>query len=165
MSSLPEIRYAPTEGLTYNPNEGKYWDKAALQLELDRAFDLCNGCRMCFKFCQSFPTLFDAVDTAGDVRRLPREKVEQVSDECFQCKLCYTQCPYTEAEGHEFKLDFPRLLMRANAIRRKDTGIPLREKMLSDPDTLGRVGTFLPVLSNAANTLHPHRVLMEKALG
>ena len=120
---------------------------------------------MCFKFCQSFPTLFDAVDTAGDVRKLPREKVDQVIDECFQCKLCYTQCPYTEAEGHEFKLDFPRLLMRANAIRRRDTGIPLREKMLADPDTLGRVGTLLPMLANAANTLDPHRVLMEKAMG
>jgi len=165
MSTLPPIRYTPTDGLTYDPDDPKYWDRGALQQEVDRAFDLCNGCRMCFKFCQSFPTLFDAVDAAGDVRRLPREKVEQVIDECFQCKLCYTQCPYTEAEGHEFRLDFPRLLMRANAIRRRERGIPLRERILSDPDRLGRVGTFLPMLSNAANRLHPHRVLMEKALG
>jgi glycerol-3-phosphate dehydrogenase subunit C len=165
MSQLPDISYAPTSGLTYNPNEQAYWDRDALQLEVDRTFDLCNGCRMCFKFCQSFPTLFDAVDNAGDVRKLPREKVEQVIDECFQCKLCYTQCPYTEAEGHEFKLDFPRLLMRANAIRRREHGIPLRERVLSDPDTLGRVGTFLPMLANAANHLHPHRVLMGKTLG
>ncbi len=165
MSELPDIRYAPTEGLTYNPNEAKYWDRGALQPEIDRAFDLCNGCRMCFKFCQSFPTLFDAVDQAGDVRTLPRAKVDQVIDECFQCKLCYTQCPYTEAEGHEFKLDFPRLLMRANAIRRRERGIPVRERILADPDTLGRVGTFLPMLANTANRVHPHRVLMEKALG
>lgn len=165
MSSLPDIRYAPTPGLTYNPNDPAYWDRNALQPEIDRAFDLCNGCRMCFKFCQSFPTLFEAVDAAGDVRRLPQAKVEQVIDECFQCKLCYTQCPYTEAEGHEFKLDFPRLLMRANAIRRRERGIPVRERMLADPDTLGRVGTFLPVLANAANRIQPHRVLMEKALG
>jgi glycerol-3-phosphate dehydrogenase subunit C len=165
MSQLPDISYAPTSGLTYNPNEQKYWNRDALQLELDRAFDLCNGCRMCFKFCQSFPTLFDAVENAGDVRKLPKDKVEQVIDECFQCKLCYTQCPYTEAEGHEFKLDFPRLLMRANAIRRRQHGVPLRERVLSDPDTLGRVGTLLPMLTNAANQLHPHRVLMEKSLG
>jgi glycerol-3-phosphate dehydrogenase subunit C len=165
MSELPDIRYTPTEGLTYNPNDPKYWDRSALQLELDRAFDLCNGCRMCFKFCQSFPTLFAAVEAAGDVRKLPAAAVTQVVDECFQCKLCYTQCPYTEAEGHEFKLDFPRLVMRANAIRRREEGLPLRERVLSDPDTLGRVGTFLPMLANAANHLHPHRVLMEKALG
>ncbi len=165
MSELPDIRYAPTPGLTYNPNEARYWDVDALQGEIDRAFDLCNGCRMCFKFCQSFPTLFDAVEAAGDVRRLPRAKVDQVIDECFQCKLCYTQCPYTEAEGHAFKLDFPRLLMRANAIRRRERGIPLRERVLGDPDILGRVGTLLPMLANATNRLHPHRVLMEKTIG
>ena len=162
---LPDIRYAPTDGLTYNPNDPTYWDRAALQGEVDRTFDLCNGCRLCFKFCQSFPTLFDAVETCGDVRHLPEEKVEQVIDECFQCKLCYTQCPYTEAEGHEFKLDFPRLIQRANAVRRKERGVPLREKMLADPDTLGKIGTFLPMLANTANTLAPHRVLMEKVLG
>jgi len=160
-----EIRYAPTEGLTYNPNDPKYWDRAALQPEVDRAFDLCNGCRMCFKFCQSFPTLFDAVEQAGDVRKLDPGTLDQVIDECFQCKLCYTQCPYTEAEGHEFKLDFPRLLQRANAIRRKERGLPLRERMLADPDRLGKVGTLLPMVANAANRLHPHRVLMEKVMG
>jgi Fe-S oxidoreductase len=120
---------------------------------------------MCFKFCQSFPILFEAVDEAGDVRRLPQAKVEAVIDNCFQCKLCYTQCPYTEAEGHEFKLDFPRLILRANAIRRQDRGTPLREKLLADPDRLGRLGTMLPMAANAANRNHAHRVLMEKALG
>ena len=165
MSDLPTITYAPTDGLTYNPNEAKYWDRAALQKEIDRTFDLCNGCRLCFKFCQAFPTLFDAVDQAGDVRRLPQAKVEQVIDECFQCKLCYTQCPYTEQENHEFKLDFPRLVLRANAVRRKDRGVPLREKMLADPDRLGRMGTLLPTVANAANRIPAHRVMMEKVLG
>lgn len=162
---MDEIRYAPTDGLTYNPNDAKYWDKQALQKELDRAFDLCNGCRMCFKFCQSFPILFDGVDEAGDVRRLQPPTVEAVIDHCFQCKLCYTQCPYTEAEGHEFKLDFPRLILRANAIRRKERGTPARERILANPDRLGKVGTLLPMVANAANRNHAHRVLMEKALG
>ena len=164
-ATLPEIRYAPTDGLTYNPNEPKYWDRSALQQEIDRTFDLCNGCRMCFKFCQSFPTLFDAVDAAGDVRRLPAAKVDQVIDECFQCKLCYTQCPYTESEGHEFALDFPRLVLRANALRRRERGVPMREKVLADPDRLGRAGTLLPMIANAANRNRAHRVLMEKVLG
>ncbi|NOT45808.1 MAG: hypothetical protein HOP14_14505 [Acidobacteria bacterium] len=162
---MDEIRYAPTDGLTYNPNEARYWDRRALQQELDRAFDLCNGCRLCFKFCQSFPTLFDAVEAAGDVRRIPASTVDQVIDQCFQCKQCYTQCPYTEAEGHEFKLDFPRLLMRANAIRRRDHGIPVREQVLAKPDVLGMVGTFLPMVANAANRMPAHRVMMEKVLG
>ena len=162
---LPDIRYAPTDGLTYNPNEPKYWEREALQKEVDRAFDLCNGCRMCFKYCQSFPTLFDAVEEVGDVRRLPMAKVDQVVDECFQCKLCYTTCPYTDKEGHEFKLDFPRLLMRANAVRRKERGIPFREKMLADPDRIGSMATMTPGLANWANHQPIHRVLMEKVLG
>lgn len=163
--TLPAIRYAPTDGLTYNPNEPKYWDRAALQPELDRAYDLCNGCRLCFKYCESFPILFDAVEQAGDVRRLPAAITDRVIDACFQCKQCYTQCPYTEAEGHEFKLDVPRLLLRANAIRRRERGIPLRERLLSNPDVLGRVGTALPMLANATNRSRAHRVLMEHAAG
>ncbi len=159
------IRYAPTDGLTYNPNSPKYWDEAALQKELDRAFDLCNGCRMCFKYCPSFPTLFDACDEHGDVRKLPQATRDRVIDECFQCKLCYTACPYTDAEGHEFRLDFPRLLMRANAVRRRKSGVPLREKVLSNPDRLGKMATLTPGLANFANEFRPHRALMRTVLG
>jgi len=159
--SLPDIRFQPTEGLTYNPNEPLYWDRAALQKELDRSFELCHSCRMCFKYCQSFPTLFSAVDTHGDVRRIPEATHRRVVDECFQCKLCYTQCPYTEKENHPFKLDFPRLLMRAKAVERRAGGIPLRDRMLADPDRLGRIGTLLPALANWGSSLRPNRVAME----
>jgi glycerol-3-phosphate dehydrogenase subunit C len=162
---LDTIRYAPTDGLTYNPNDPKYWDRGALQKEIDRTFDLCHGCRMCFKFCQSFPTLFDAVDTHGDVRRIPGDTHRRIIDECFQCKLCYSQCPYTESEGHAFKIDFPRLLMRAKAVRRREEGIPLRDRMLGDPDLLGKLGTIAPRLANWANTLRPNRILMELTIG
>lgn len=162
---LDAIRYAPTDGLTYNPNDPKYWDKAALEKEINRTFDLCHSCRMCFKFCQSFPTLFAAVDQHGDVRRLVEATRRQVIDQCFQCKLCYTQCPYTDAEGHPFRLDFPRLIMRANAVRRRDEGIPIRERMLGNPDGLARLARPTAALANMANTFRPHRVLMEKVMG
>jgi Fe-S oxidoreductase len=162
---LEIIKYAPTDGLTYNPNDPKYWNEAALEKELIRSFDLCHGCRMCFKFCQSFPTLFDAVDGLGDVRKIPEETRRQIGDECFQCKLCYTQCPYTEAEGHEFRLDFPRLMLRMNAVRRRKAGIPLREKMLGNPDRLGKLSCKVAGLVNAVQSWRPHRVMMEKMAG
>jgi Fe-S oxidoreductase len=162
---LPEIRLQPTDGLTYNPNEKKYWDSDALAGEIERTFELCHSCRMCFKFCQSFPTLFEAVDTCGDVRKISQATMDRVVDECFQCKLCYTECPYTESEGHEFKLDFPRLMLRAKAVRRRARGTPLRERMLADPDRIGRVGCIAPALANWGNTFKPSRIMMEKIAG
>jgi Fe-S oxidoreductase len=162
---IGDIKFAPTDGLTYNPNEAKYWDEAALRKEIERSFELCHSCRMCFKFCQSFPTLFEAVDTHGDVRKIPEATKLRIVDECFQCKLCYTNCPYTLAEGHEFQLDFPRLMLRANAVRRKASGIPLRERLLANPDVLGRVGTIAPSLANWANGFRANRIIMEKLGG
>jgi len=91
--------------------------------------------------------------------------VRQVVDECFQCKLCYTQCPYTVAEGHEFALDFPRLMLRAKAVRRRSSGIPLRDRMLADPDRLGRIGTATAALANWVNGLRLNRVAMEVVAG
>ncbi len=43
---------------------------------------------------------------------------DEVVDECYQCKLCFVKCPYVPP--HEWKLDFPRLMMRANAVRRQE---------------------------------------------
>ena len=44
---------------TYDPFHPKYFDEADLRDELTRVYDLCHGCRLCFKFCTSFPTLFE----------------------------------------------------------------------------------------------------------
>ena len=71
----------PTDGLTYDPSEERYWDRALLHKEVVRVFDICNGCRMCFKYCDSFPLLFGLIDDdrhAGDVTRLsPNEKLSR----------------------------------------------------------------------------------------
>ena len=44
------------------PRDAVYWDRAALVAEEKRIFEICNGCRLCFNLCPSFPKLFDAVD-------------------------------------------------------------------------------------------------------
>src|SRR4051812_44051468 len=106
------IKGKPTEGLTYDPNDRKYWDRAALDPEVERVFEICHGCRLCFNLCPSFPELFNFIDAHdGDVRLLTEAENNRVIDTCYQCKLCYVKCPYTADEGHEFQLDFPRLLL------------------------------------------------------
>ena len=93
------VSYQPTDGLSYDPEEARYWDAAGLQKEVTRAFEVCHGCRMCFKYCDSFPILFDLIDKKhdGDVRKLTAPETDRVMDACFQCKLCEVQCPYTPA--------------------------------------------------------------------
>ena len=60
------ISYSPTPGLSYDPSEDVYWDPEALQAEVDRTFEICHGCRMCFKYCDSFPDLFSFIDDRHD---------------------------------------------------------------------------------------------------
>ncbi|MFV1989365.1 MAG: 4Fe-4S dicluster domain-containing protein, partial [Acidimicrobiales bacterium] len=81
----------------YDPNDQKYADEADLREEMDRVFDLCHGCRLCFKFCQSFPSMFEMIDAieGQDASQMTPAQQDQVVDECFNCKLCYVNCPYT----------------------------------------------------------------------
>ena len=80
----------PTDGLSYDPTEEKYWDEDALDKEVERVFEVCHGCRMCFKYCDSFPILFSAIDDEhdGQVHKLTPLDTQRVMDACFQCKLC-----------------------------------------------------------------------------
>ncbi len=159
-------RYEPTDGLSYNPNEDRYWDRDALSKEIARVFEVCHGCRLCFKFCPSFPTLFDAVDANdGDVTKVGPGTTDTVVDQCFQCQLCYVNCPYTPGDDHEFQLDFPKLMLRAKAIRVKERGLPFRERVLRDPVRLGNLAKGAAGLANWGNRVRPLRLIMEKTLG
>jgi Fe-S oxidoreductase len=161
------ISFLPTPGLSYDPSDPGYWDEAALAGEVRRAFEICHGCRLCFKYCDAFPTLFSFIDERheGDVGRLAPEETQRVMDLCFQCKLCEVQCPYTPRDKHEFQLDFPRLVHRWDAVRLRKHGRSLRDRMLGDPDGAARMARASLGLANAANRSRPLRVLMEKAVG
>jgi Fe-S oxidoreductase len=163
---MSAIKATPTEGLSYSPLEPGYHEPEKLAMELERAFDICQGCRLCFNLCPSFPALFDAVDGhGGDVRQITAAESDTVIDTCYQCKLCYIKCPYTPDDGHDFQLDFPRLLQRAKAVRVAKQGVKLRERLLGNPDLLGRLAGLFPWLANLANRLAPNRWLMERLLG
>ena len=160
------IKGAPTPGLSYNPNEARYWDRSGLGQEFERVFEICHLCRLCFNLCPSFPALFKAVDGHdGDVQKLTPAEVDRVIDTCFQCKICYVKCPYTPDDGHEFQLDFPRLMLRANALRRKERGFDLRSRVLSRPEFLGRMAGKCAGLANWANRNPLLRAGLELALG
>ena len=166
MSETGHISYQPTDGLSYDPTEEKYWDSGALQKEITRAFEICHGCRMCFKYCDPFPLLFKFVDEAsGDVRKLSADQVDEVVDACFQCKLCEVQCPYTPNDNHEFLLDFPKLMHRYTAQRAQRVGLKLGEKMLADPDRSARLARASLGMANVMNRVGLHRWFMEKMLG
>lgn len=167
MSSDKPISYQPSAGLSYDPEDAKYWDPGALRQEVERVFEVCNGCRMCFKYCDSFPRLFKLLDERheGDVRRLSAPETASVMDACFQCKLCEVQCPYTPRDKHEYQLDFPKLVHRHKAVEAKAHGVPLRERVLADPDGAGRLARLSLGMANVMNRVRVHRVFMEKLLG
>ncbi|NUQ80243.1 MAG: 4Fe-4S dicluster domain-containing protein [Bacteroidetes bacterium] len=189
----------------YNPT---YWDPASLSHELNRIYDICNGCRLCFNICPSFPALFNSIDQHTDLKRaravqsgLVSEKIEKetyddsrpegehaveasieatfsgtvydltdeekwkVVDLCYQCKLCDPVCPYTPAKGHDFQLDFPKLMTRAQAIRTRKRGVRPNDKFLSNTDFSGKMGTMMAPLTNFANNTKLIRSAMHKIIG
>jgi len=131
---------------TYDPQHPLYLDEADVRDELTRVYDLCHGCRLCFKFCTSFPTLFEMIDQHEDqdAGRLTPAQQDQVVDECFQCKLCYINCPYIP-ELHEWNLDFPRLMLRADAMQHANGIKSARDKattqVMGRTDLLGTLAT------------------------
>ncbi len=163
---MEPIKFSPTDGLSYNPNDSMYWDKRALRKEINRTFEICHSCRMCFKYCDAFPAIFNLIDSDNqEIRNFTDHQIRNIAEKCFQCKICYFKCPYTKDDNHEFDLDFPRLIMRLKAIEAKEKGLSAREKFLGDPDFLGKVGCSTSVMANAANAFRPNRILMEKVLG
>jgi glycerol-3-phosphate dehydrogenase subunit C len=169
MSEQGPISYSPTPGLSYDPADSVYWDGDALAQEIERTFEICHGCRLCFKYCDSFPSLFSFIDERhdGNVRRITADETDHVMDECFQCKLCEVQCPYTVRDQHEYQLDFPKLVHRYKAQRTRDRGrVSLRDKVLGDPDRTAKLARASLGAANALNSRSKlHRKFLEKTLG
>ncbi len=162
------VSFKPTDGLSYDPADPKYFDPAALGREVERAFALCQSCRLCFKYCDTFSGLFSLLDDdrhEGDVKKLDPSETRRLMAQCFQCKLCEVQCPYTPREKHEFQLDFPKLVHRYTAQRVRREGLTLGQKVLGNPDGAARFARMSLGLANAMNRVAPHRWLLEKAVG
>ena len=155
-----------------SPNDARFWDERDLEGELRRVFEICHSCRMCVNFCGSFPDLFARVDRdieqrgAHGAELLDAADFASVVDLCWQCKMCYIECPYTKDQGHAWLVDFPRVAMREKAQRSKRNGVPLQDRALGEP---GKMGAMLSgPLAPAVNLVNANRLLRkvnEKVLG
>ena len=163
---------APVIEPAFDPNGDRYWDPRDLEQELLRTFQVCHECRMCVNYCGSFPILFDAVDHDIDAGRAEGSEtidavtVHEVSDHCWQCKLCYLKCPYTSDEGAYELVDFPRLMAREKAQRARRNGVSLVDKVLGEPQLVGALS--VGPQAKAVNLVSAHRLVrkvVEKVAG
>lgn len=147
-----------------NPKESLYWDAQDLRKELNRVYDICHSCRLCFNLCPTFSTLFKYIDEGDvEVKDLQKPQLDHVTDLCYQCKLCDVKCPYTPP--HEWGVDIPRLLLRDKAVRVKEDGVSMQDRFLGNPDLTGKIGCKSASLANLANTNPIARRLMEAVVG
>lgn len=105
------------------------------------------------------------VEFVGAVTEMADSELWRVVDLCYQCKLCDPICPYTPDKDHHFQLDFPRLMLRAQAIRTKKRGKKMNDVFLSATDVTGKLGTLMAPVTNFMNRLGPARWMMEKVMG
>jgi glycerol-3-phosphate dehydrogenase subunit C len=132
----------------------EFYDGDALHKEMERVFDICHGCRRCFSLCNSFPTLFDAVDASptGEVDGVEKPVYWQVVDHCYLCDMCYmSKCPYVPP--HPWNIDFPHLMLRAKAQKHARGEVPLRDKILSATDVVGSIAG-IPVVAEVVNAVN-----------
>ena len=201
------LDHSNTDNTVYDIENEKYWDNKSLYSEMDRVYDICIGCRLCFNLCPSFPSLFNSIDDAGKRKRDLAEREGRVEKEiekdeyldlpegehaseasievefrgevtdlteserweivdlCYQCKLCDPVCPYTPGKEHEFQLDFPKLMTRAQAIRTKKRGVKINDIFLSNTDFTGKVGSLFSPILNYFNSISIVRWMMQKMIG
>jgi FAD/FMN-containing dehydrogenase/Fe-S oxidoreductase len=146
----------------------------------DRSFignlEQCNGCGGCLKqtgiMCPTFmATGEEVMSTRGRANiiraalelrvngddPLKSEELDAALSNCLSCKGCTPECPS----------NVNLALLKAEMLyaRWRRDGLPLRERIFSNVDFLGRIGCAMPRLANRALGFKVGRVAMEKTLG
>ncbi|HSP45019.1 MAG TPA: 4Fe-4S dicluster domain-containing protein, partial [Chthoniobacterales bacterium] len=135
----------------------------------------CNGCGGCRKdaptMCPTFLATGEeymstrgranAIRAALELRfegdPLRSEELDAALSNCLSCKACTVECPSN--------VNLALLKAELMHARHQRDGLPLRERMLSNVDLLGRLGCMMPALANASLDSPIVRRLMRKALG
>ncbi|MEP6709315.1 MAG: FAD-linked oxidase C-terminal domain-containing protein, partial [Verrucomicrobiota bacterium] len=136
----------------------------------------CNGCGGCRKdapiMCPTFIATGDEImSTRGRANiicaalqlrvnghdPLRSGELDAALSNCLSCKGCTPECPS----------NVNLALLKAEMLyaRHQRDGLPLRERIFSSVDLLGRLGCATPRFANAIVDLAPMRALMEKTLG
>src|SRR5881227_375590 len=136
----------------------------------------CNGCAGCRKdtpiMCPTFiATGEEVMSTRGRANiiraalelrvnghdPLKSEELDAALSNCLSCKGCTPECPSN--------VNLALLKAELMYARHRRDGLPLRERIFSNVDLLGRIGCALPQFANAIVDLKPLRAVMEKTLG
>src|SRR5436309_2505993 len=146
----------------------------------DRSFignlEQCNGCAGCRKdtpiMCPTFiATGEEVMSTRGRANiiraalelrvnghdPLKSDELDAALSNCLSCKGCTPECPSN--------VNLALLKAELMYARYQRDGLPLRERIFSNIDLLGRIGCMIPSLANAIANLKPLRAVMEKTLG
>src|SRR5437764_1233148 len=146
----------------------------------DRSFtgnlEQCNGCGGCLKqsgiMCPTFiATHEEVMSTRGRANiiraalelqtnghdPLKSDELDAALSNCLACKGCTPECPS----------NVNLALLKAEMLhaRWRRDGLPLRERIFSNVDLLGRIGCAMPALANPLLDFRPLRAFMESALG
>ncbi len=146
----------------------------------DRSFtgnlEQCNGCGGCLKqsdiMCPTFIATRDEVmSTRGraniiraalELRThghdpLKSDELDAALSNCLSCKGCTPECPS----------NVNLALLKAEMLhaRWRRDGLPLRERILSNVDLLGKLGCLMPRLTNRLLGSKAARIAMEKTIG
>ena len=169
--SSPVPREGSLEAPTRHPIDWKspgFWDRDELEAELERVYDICHGCRRCVSLCNTFPTLFDLVDESDtfEVDGVDKADYQKVVDQCYLCDMCYmSKCPYVPP--HEWNVDFPHLMLRAKAVKFREEGASLRNRVLSNTNMVAGLASIplVDITVNALNDTSGFRKVLESAAG
>jgi formate hydrogenlyase subunit 6/NADH:ubiquinone oxidoreductase subunit I len=77
--------------MPFNLDDPSFFDAAAVESELARVTEICDGCRRCHRLCPSFDVMLERVDEHdGEVSKVTSADYRRIVDLCWQCKLCFT---------------------------------------------------------------------------
>src|SRR6185369_6741862 len=135
----------------------------------------CNGCGGCRKdaptMCPTFLATGEeymstrgranAIRAALELRfqddPLRSEELDAALSNCLSCKACTVECPSN--------VNLALLKAELMYARHRRDGLPLKERMLSNVDLLGRLGCLMPGIANASLDSKFLRGVMRKTLG